>query len=67
MLGTILIVILVLMLLGAVGSVAHLVPQQKLGLFPERRAGTACHRPAHPVAHAVLLIMEIEKVKGKTT
>ena len=50
--STILLVILILLLLGAI---AHLASQQKLGLLPERRAWIDCANPAHPAVHGTYL------------
>ena len=61
MLGTILIVLLVLMLLG---GAARLELQPKLGLRPERRAGIDCGNPARPAAHGTISSIVVE-LSGK--
>ena len=58
--GTILLVILILMLLGALPDVAS---QQKLGVWPERRAGVDCRDSAHPAAPGLSLLIDQQAVQ----
>ena len=62
MLGTILIVILILMLLGALPTWPH---KQKLGLFPERRAGLGCGDSGRLAAPGTPRIAKAERAKEK--
>ena len=50
---------------GGGGHAAHLASQQKLGLWPERRAGIDCGNPARPAAHGTPLIITCRESEGK--
>ena len=50
---------------GCGGHSARLASQQKLGLWPERRAGIDCRGPARPDAHGTPLIVIGRESEGR--